>query len=36
MLDIAVVGAIVMVVLAFFTLRARPFGDGGGDGGGGA
>lgn len=29
MLSIVVVGAIVFVVLAFFTLRARPFGDGG-------
>lgn len=29
MLSIAVVGAIVLVVLAFFVLRARPFGDGG-------
>lgn len=25
MLSMAVVGAIVLVVLAFFTLRARPF-----------
>ena len=33
MLEMAVVGAIVLVVLGFFTLRARPFdgGDGPGD-----
>ena len=36
MLEMAVVGAIVLVVLGFFTLRARPFGDGGSDWNGGA
>jgi hypothetical protein len=38
MLSMAVVGAIVLVVLGFFTLRARPFPprDGGDDVSGGA